>query len=136
MGIAPDLLPHIFELFVQADKSLERTQGGLGIGLTLAQKIMRQHGGDLTATSAGLGQGSEFTFYLPLSPAGKTPPASRPGEATEPGSGHAHDGTHGILIVDDNADEAQSLGELMDLWGYPAKLAYDGPAAIELPSAT
>src|SRR5204862_6287648 len=65
-GIAPDLLPHVFDLFVQGDNSLERSQGGLGIGLTVVRKLVEMHGGRITAHSEGLGKGSEFTVYLPL----------------------------------------------------------------------
>ena len=74
VGIAPELLPFIFDLFVQADKSLARTRGGLGIGLTLARRIIELHGGRILASSAGLGQGSTFRLWLPTSPPHETAP--------------------------------------------------------------
>ena len=128
-GIAPELLPHIFDLFVQADKSLDRTKGGLGLGLTLAQRIAQMHGGHVEAHSAGLGQGSAFTVHLPLAPT----EAERPeGPGAESGSRDGAPPPTGgrVLVVDDNTDEADSLGELLELWGYEVRTAYDGPAAL------
>ena len=95
VGIAPELLPHVFDLFTQADRSLDRSQGGLGIGLALVQRLVEMHGGTVAAHSAGLGQGSEFTVRLPvlLSPASETPAAPpKPADQTTRGLASAGGG--------------------------------------------
>src|SRR4029079_8820576 len=95
IGIAPELLPHIFELFTQADRSLDRAQGGLGIGLSLVKRIAELHGGTAEAHSAGPGQGSEFRVRLPLIPG----PEQSPPEPAETHHAHKH---QSLLVVDDN----------------------------------
>ncbi len=129
IGIAPDMLPHIFELFVQADAKSTRTQGGLGIGLTLVKNLVELHRGTVEAKSAGLGRGSEFVVRLPLAkPKTASPASSGPAEhhrVTAP-SGFR------ILVVDDNRDAANSLGFLLRLQGHEVRLAYDGPSSLEL----
>ena len=126
-GIAPDVLPHIFEPFIQADKTLDRAQGGLGIGLTLVRRLAELHGGAASATSAGLGQGSEFSVRFPVSspPAGAVPRPlllSVPPAATRPLR---------VLIVEDNVDTARSLARLFMRSGHDASIALDGPTALE-----
>src|SRR5262249_55053959 len=96
IGIAPELLPRIFDFFVQGSRSLARSQGGLGIGLTLVRRLTEMHGGEVRAESAGLGQGSVFTVRLPLAPpAAKSAGAALPRGATAPVRGTR------VLVVDD-----------------------------------
>src|SRR5437764_13510529 len=112
MGIAPDTLPHVFELFAQAERSLDRSQGGLGIGLTLVRKLVEMHGGSIEAHSAGLGQGSEFVVRLPALP---TERARRPRPARESRNRGAHLPVARplqILVVEDNLDAAELLSDL------------------------
>ncbi|WP_010585895.1 hybrid sensor histidine kinase/response regulator [Schlesneria paludicola] len=129
IGIASDMLPQIFELFVQADQSSTKAQGGLGIGLTLVKNLVELHGGSVEAHSAGLAQGSEFVVRLPL-PLG--PPENS--QATEPkftpqvlgASGHK------LLVIDDNKDAARSLAMLLQFKGHEVRVAYSGAEALEL----
>ena len=124
-GIPPDKLLSIFEMFTQIDGSMERSQGGLGIGLTLAKRLVQMHGGSIEAHSAGEGRGSEFVVRLPVM-------IERPDAAAPPARGMdepAH--TYRILVVDDNWDSASSLAMLMQMTGHEALTAGDGPAALE-----
>ncbi|HEY8188081.1 MAG TPA: PAS domain S-box protein [Pyrinomonadaceae bacterium] len=124
VGIAPELLPRIFDLFTQADRTLDRSQGGLGIGLSLVQRLVELHGGTVEARSAGLGQGSEFIVRLPaLSPAGA--PIPRVETAKQP----KH--TLRVLVVDDNRDSADMLVMLLQIFGHEAQAAYSGQTALE-----
>ncbi len=137
-GIAPELLAHIWEPFVQADQGLARTRGGLGIGLSIVRGLVEGHGGTVEARSEGLGQGSEFVIRLPLlpeeAPAASAPPAPPTHVPTEPPAGEpAVEPTAGrprVLVVDDNQDAAETLTDLLDLWDYPAEAVYDGPSAL------
>jgi signal transduction histidine kinase/CheY-like chemotaxis protein len=137
IGIARELLPRIFDLFTQADQSLDRTEGGLGLGLTLVRRLVEMHGGRVEVHSEGLGRGSEFLVRLPLSmpPNFLTPDIlADPDYQTEEGELHAkldHPG-HRILVVDDQVDTAQSLAELLGIWGHEIRIAYDGLTALEL----
>src|SRR5262249_54951736 len=108
IGIEPELLPRLFDMFTQADRSMSRSRDGLGLGLALVRGLVEWHGGGVRAASAGPGQGAEFTFWLPLaeSPAG---PAAGPAE--EEGVGKALR----VLVVDDNRDSADSLRLLLEL---------------------
>lgn len=124
VGIAPELLPRIFDLFTQADRTLDRSQGGLGIGLSLVQKLVELHGGAVAAHSAGLGQGSEFIVRLPaLSAAGE--PIPRVDTAKQPIQ------TSRVLVVDDNMDSADMLVMLLQMFGHEAQAAYAGQTALE-----
>jgi len=130
IGIAPDMLPHIFELFVQADHSSTKAQGGLGIGLTLVKNLVEMHHGSVEAHSAGLGRGSEFVIRLPLMPQEER-------QRVENDNGEApHESArslgHRLLVVDDNRDAADSLAMLLRLQGHEVRVAYDGPAALEV----
>jgi signal transduction histidine kinase len=124
VGIAADLLPQIFEPFVQADRSIDRSQGGLGLGLTLVRSLSELHGGSVAVTSAGDGRGSEFTVRLPL------PGQPAAGAAPVPSSEPRQQQPRRVLVVDDNEDAAQSIAILLGLWGYEATTAYDGNAAL------
>ncbi len=125
VGIAPEMLSRIFDLFTQAEGSLERSQGGLGIGLALVQRIVELQGGTVEARSEGLGHGSEFIVRLPvvLSPASPPPTVTVPTERRAQG--------RRILVVDDNVDAAQSLAMLLRMSGYDVRTAYTGPTALE-----
>jgi CheY-like chemotaxis protein len=125
IGIAADQLSCIFEMFTQIDTSLERTRGGLGIGLTLAKTLVELHGGTLEVHSAGLGHGSEFLVRLPVIENMPTAQASR-STSREPTITTAQR----ILVVDDNVDSAESLTVLLDLTGNETRRAYDGLEAL------
>ena len=127
VGIAPELLPHVFELFTQVDGSLGRSYGGLGIGLALARNLVEMHEGRLQASSAGLGKGCEFTIKLPVLIA-PTAPQSRtvlePDRCLGP--------SRRVLVVEDNVDAADSLCMLLQLFGHQVQVARTGPAALEI----
>jgi PAS domain S-box-containing protein len=134
IGIAPDMLLHIFELFVQADHSSTKAQGGLGIGLTLVKNLVEMHHGTVEAHSDGLGMGSEFIIRLPLMPREER-------QRTEEDNGEAsHESArspgHPLLVVDDNRDAADSLAMLLRLQGYEVQVAHDGPAALRIAAAS
>jgi PAS domain S-box-containing protein len=124
-GIRPELLPHVFDLFVQEERSLERSRGGLGIGLTVVRKLVALHGGAIAAHSEGPGRGSEFVVRLPvLADSGGQPVAG----AVRPSTRVAQ--RRRVLVVDDNVDAAESIGMLLRLWGHEVRLAHNGPQAI------
>lgn len=124
IGISPDLLPHVFELFTQAELTIDRSQGGLGIGLSLVKTLVALHGGAVEAVSAGLGNGSEFKIRLPL--------VARPHtEATVAGPAIAI-APRCILVVDDNIDSAESIGMLLQMDGHTVHYAHDGHAALDV----
>jgi len=130
IGIEPDILARVFELFAQADRSIERVEGGLGIGLTLARRFIEMHGGTLEAASEGTGRGSEFTLRLPLS---ENPAEIAAGQTIgEPAPRPAASATKRILVVDDNQDAAGSLTMLLRLLGHDVREAYDGQSALSL----
>ena len=124
-GISPEMLPRVFDLFSQASQSIDRSEGGLGIGLTLVKRLVEMHGGMVEARSDGLGHGSEFVVRLPLlrSEAPATPPPG--GEATGPGRPRR------ILVVDDSRDSADTLARLLRRLGHEVEVAYEGPSAYE-----
>jgi CheY-like chemotaxis protein len=124
-GIRGDFLAHVFDPFVQGERSYNRSKGGLGIGLTLARSIVVLHGGTIEARSAGVGQGSEFVVRLPL------PPPSADGLAGEPSRPQTRIAGQRILVVDDNVDAAESLGALLRCLGADVVTVHDGPAALE-----
>jgi CheY-like chemotaxis protein len=127
IGIAPEMLTQIFELFAQGERSLDRAQGGLGIGLSLVKSLVEMHGGSVTAASDGLGHGSEITVHLPCH---VTPQAHRP-KADEKVA-VANGQQRRLLVVDDNRDAADSLLMLMKMRGFDVEVAYDGLEAIEM----
>jgi CheY-like chemotaxis protein len=124
IGIAPEQLPQLFEMFTQVDTSLERTRDGLGIGLTLVKWLAEMHGGAVAARSEGLGRGSEFEVRLPaLAEAPKQAPVVEREAPPAP--------RRRILVVDDNLDGANSLAMLLEIAGHETHQAHDGVEAIE-----
>jgi PAS domain S-box-containing protein len=126
MGMSADLLPHVFDLFTQADRSLDRSQGGLGIGLTLVRQLVELHGGRVEARSDGPGRGSEFVVRLPLSAAGVAP-------AEESAAGRVATSARAlkVLIVEDNLDSAEMLAFVLELGGHDVRAAHNGAEALE-----
>jgi signal transduction histidine kinase/CheY-like chemotaxis protein len=156
-GIPPELLPRIFEPFVQAEQGLDRAEGGLGVGLTLVRTLVEMHGGSVTALSEGPGHGSEFVVRLPLlkdegsvkdegaptgvrmdgrmtDEGGHSLPSSvmrHPSSVrTHPSSFRLHP-SRAVLIVEDNRDAAETLRDLLQLWGYACEAASSGPEGLE-----
>jgi len=126
IGLPPELLNRVFDLFAQADRTLDRSEGGLGIGLTVAQKLAEMHGGNITAESDGLGKGSKFTVRLPIS---RQAPVD--GQLSLRDVKSASVPPQRILVVDDNRDTAMSCARLLKAMGHDAQTAFDGVAAIE-----
>jgi signal transduction histidine kinase len=126
VGIPSSVLPHIFELFTQAHHSLARTQGGLGIGLTLVKRLVEMHGGEIKAFSQGPGHGSEFLVRLPRQPM----PVQEEIRMPQPVCGVGSEEPTRVLVVDDNQDAAETLSLLIRLEGYTVAVANDGHAAM------
>jgi PAS domain S-box-containing protein len=128
IGIAPDILPHVFDLFVQADHASTKAHGGLGIGLTLVKKLVEMHDGQVEGRSAGMGKGSEFIVRLPLLPddAGAQDDDTHDSYPATLNSGLR------VLVVDDNQDAAISLSILLRLQGHEVNVVYSGAAALEI----
>jgi PAS domain S-box-containing protein len=126
IGVAVEHLPRLFEMFSQAEPALERSQGGLGIGLALVKGLVELHGGSIEAQSAGPGKGSEFIVRMPVADSSvPEPPESAQGQ--KPRSGPRHR----ILVVDDNRDAADSLAMMLRTMGHEADAAYDGLEAVQ-----
>jgi two-component system CheB/CheR fusion protein len=131
-GMSPELLARAFDLFVQETRSLDRAQGGLGIGLTMVRTLVKMHGGSVRAFSEGPGHGSEFVVQLPLAVA----PAATPVPREAPISAKIGTGSAlRVLVVDDNADAALALQHLLKLLGHDVMVARDGPTALTVASA-
>ncbi|MBV9125149.1 MAG: response regulator, partial [Planctomycetes bacterium] len=126
-GIRPELLPQIFDLFVQGDRSMERTQGGLGIGLTVVRKLVELHGGTIRVHSEGPGRGSEFVIRLPALP--DLPRQEPNGTGMRPAPAAV---TRQVLVVDDNVDSAESLAILLRAHGHQVRLAHNGPEGLQV----
>ncbi|WZP00419.1 response regulator [Isosphaeraceae bacterium EP7] len=127
MGIPHEMLPRVFDLFTQVEHSIDRSEGGLGIGLTLVRRLTEMQGGTVDATSPGPGLGSEFSVRLPLS--------ARPTSASTPSANHAPEPdapspSRRILVVDDIRDSADSLSKLLRLFGNDVRTSYEGQQAI------
>jgi CheY-like chemotaxis protein len=125
IGIGPETLPYVFEMFAQADRSLARSRGGLGLGLALVKWLVELHGGEVRAESEGVGRGTEFTVWLPIALAptateAAPPPAAVPARPAR------------ILIVDDNPDAVASLLELLELFDHTVAVVYSGPEGVEV----
>jgi CheY-like chemotaxis protein len=127
-GIDPEMVPRVFDLFSQADQSVGRSREGLGIGLSLVKGLVELHGGSVRVSSAGPGQGSEFTVRLPLTarPSHAEPPVARDEPTSAP---------RRILIADDSRDNADSLAMLLRTMGHDVRTAYDGEEAVQTASS-
>ena len=129
IGIGADLLPHVFDLFTQGERSPDRAQGGLGLGLALVKSLVELHGGSIAAHSEGSGRGSDFTLRLPLPPLQEDeavrPAAELRHEAAMPAS------VSHLMLVDDNVDAANTLALLLELQGYTVAVEYRAQAALE-----
>jgi CheY-like chemotaxis protein len=125
IGIAPEVLPKIFEMFVQGDRSLEKTRGGLGVGLTLVRNLLALHGGTIDVYSAGLGMGSEFVVSLPIDPSAQPPLA-----APEPRTPTHASNTRRILVADDNKDGREMLSFFLRAEGHTVLAAHNGRDAL------
>jgi CheY-like chemotaxis protein len=132
-GIPPEMLTKVFALFTQATNPSERSQGGLGIGLSLVEGLVRLHGGSVEARSEGLDQGSEFIVRLPRAEAGAAPapaPAAAPQETAQSVPSEVPKSRPRVLVVDDNRDAAGTLAELLEMLGSEVSVAHDGASAI------
>jgi PAS domain S-box-containing protein len=135
IGIEPDLLPQVFELFTQAERTPDRAQGGLGLGLALVKSLVELHGGSVEAESGGAGQGSTFRVRLPLAQpahAGSSPGGIAAADAHAAAHDPACDAGRSILIVDDNTDAALSLAEILRAFGHQVEAAHDPRRALAL----
>jgi CheY-like chemotaxis protein len=128
IGLAPEELPHLFEMFTQVSRHHGGAKGGLGIGLSLARRLMEMHGGSVSAHSEGPGRGSRFTVTLPrlASAAGELPGSGAAGEAWAPNARRR------VLVVDDNHDAAESTALLLKALGAQVRVAFGGAAALQL----
>ena len=122
VGIPPELLPSMFDLFVQGERTLDRAQGGLGVGLTIVRRLVEMHGGSISAASAGVNQGATFEIRLPLAREGATPYEATPVRRPR---------TRRILVVDDNADGVEMLARLLQIDGHQVETALSGSEALE-----
>ena len=124
VGIAPDLLPHVFDVFVQGSISLDRAQGGLGIGLSLVRRLVELHGGSVSARSAGGGAGSSFTIRLPR---------AEPDQAAAPAmAAPAPDSAKpAVLLIEDNEDGREMMATMLDVYGYPVLQSADGLDGVQ-----
>lgn len=127
LGIPPELLPKMFDLFAQGDRSLDRSEGGLGIGLTLVRSLAQLHGGTVTATSDGPGKGSEFVVRLPAAEGWAGADNDGKGEATA-----AAARCFRVLVVDDNVDTANGMARLLRFSGHEVRVAHNGKEALEV----
>jgi CheY-like chemotaxis protein len=126
MGIPPEMLGHVFEMFTQVDRSLERARGGLGIGLSVAKRLVEMHGGSIEAHSAGADQGSEFVVTLRLAPTSDQRTAPHSVQDTVFGELQSRR----VLVADDNEDAANTLASLLQLMGSEVRIAHDGNEAL------
>jgi CheY-like chemotaxis protein len=131
IGITPEMLPRVFEIFSQAEPANVRSKEGLGVGLSLVKGLVELHGGRIEARSDGTGRGSTFVVHLPVAGAAPSGAAQRPGEA----GGRASATTGRVLVADDNRDSADSLARLLKSMGYAVGTAYDGEQAVEAAAA-
>jgi PAS domain S-box-containing protein len=126
IGVPPELLPRIFDLFVQGDRTLERSQGGLGIGLTLVRRLVELHDGKVDAVSAGAGKGSEFVVTLPLAAA----PAAMSDRGLGVGDFEPRGSASRVLVVDDNVDACESVAMILRACGFDVRCLHDGPSVL------
>src|SRR5207244_13332860 len=123
VGMSPELLPRVFDLFTQGSRGEDRSEGGLGVGLTLVRRLVEMHGGSVRATSPGPGLGAELEMRLPVH---VDAPAPRPAIADPRTAGAPRSGARRVLVVDDNHDSADSMSLLLRLKGHEVRTANDG----------
>ena len=128
IGIAPEMLPRVFDMFTQERQELDRTQGGLGLGLTIVRNLVTLHGGTVEVTSGGRGKGSEFIVRLPVSHSA----ADVPQASSSPSIVRRNTSAARVLIVDDNADAAEMFADFIETLGYEVRKVHDGPAALRV----
>src|SRR5262249_49279973 len=133
VGIPTDMLTHIFELFAQVETGVDRTHGGLGIGLTLVKSLVELHGGTVEAESDGPGRGSAFVVRLPLA---AEPPPDEGAESPADGEAGRRSPRCRILVVDDHVDSAVTLARLLRRIGHEVETAHDGPGALQAAAAS
>jgi signal transduction histidine kinase len=126
VGIPPELLPHVFDMFVQGERASDRSEGGLGLGLAVVKNLVEQHGGRVAATSQGPGKGSTFTIWWPLAQGIKVESYDETLDIVPPLRSMR------VLVVDDNVDAASTLGELLRVLGHEPLVAHDAPSALAL----
>ena len=129
IGISPDVLAHVFDLFVQERQGLDRAHGGLGLGLTIVRNLVQLHGGTVSASSAGMGKGSEFVVRLPVAARARVLTPDTDGQVM---AGPVTSKGRRVLVVDDNDDSAAMLAEALRLRGHDVQVAHDGPAALNV----
>jgi PAS domain S-box-containing protein len=122
-GLSPEMMRRLFEPFAQADRTLDRSQGGLGLGLALVKGLAQLHGGSIDAASGGIGQGTAFTLRLPLA-------ARLEALAQERRFAHPAGRSRRVLVIEDNRDAADSVREVLELQGHRVEVAYDGPSGL------
>jgi PAS domain S-box-containing protein len=127
IGISADLVPRVFDLFVQGERQLDRREGGLGVGLTLAKRLVELQGGTLSASSAGPGRGSEFTLGFPILTAERPPERRGEPRAAQPPPAAT---VQRVMVVDDNVDAAESLAALLEVLGHQVIVLHDGANAV------
>jgi PAS domain S-box-containing protein len=126
VGIPPEMLLRVFELFTQGERALDRAQGGLGIGLTVVRRLVELHGGTVAARSEGLGKGAEFEVRIPALPPARPEPADAPKNGEQPHAGRAR-----VLLLEDNSDAAESMKILLELLGHHVRVFREGIGALE-----
>ncbi len=129
MGIPSELLPKLFDLFVQGRRTIDRSEGGLGLGLSIVRNLVRIHGGSVAVRSPGVGQGREFEVRLPALPASHGAAGTTAAHPETPAPAQAG---HRVLVVDDNEDAAELLAYALETLGHQTRTAYDGPSALEV----
>jgi Response regulators consisting of a CheY-like receiver domain and a winged-helix DNA-binding domain len=127
-GISAEVLPHIFEVFAQSNRSHARSHGGLGLGLSLSRRLVELHAGSITASSEGLGRGSQFIVRLPA----LTDAPTKVAESNVIGDRPTESSKFRVLVVDDNVDSAEAIGRLLQLNGHDVRCAFDGASAITI----
>jgi len=123
IGLAPEMLDSVFDMFVQVDSTLERSNAGLGVGLSLARRLVELHGGTIEARSAGLNRGSEFSVRLPIVVEPELPTKTTP-------AAFISSETFRILLADDNVDFVNSIGALLSAMGHSVVITHNGPDAL------
>jgi CheY-like chemotaxis protein/anti-sigma regulatory factor (Ser/Thr protein kinase) len=132
IGIAPDVLPHVFDLFVQERQAIDRAQGGLGLGLTIVRNLVERHGGTVSAHSDGPGAGTEFVVRLPRANVSVGPDVAAAVESASESAISPSDAALRILVVDDSVDGAEMLAAALSAKGYKTRVAFDAPSALRI----